>query len=106
MDITSLKALVALLPVGLLSGSVALFCRERNANSSLKVVGTGCLVVVVLTHISEALHLLPRTQWGLEQSVGRYIDLSSAVLGVTLFSVGYLLHTLTKRVTVQAGRHG
>ena len=34
---------------------------------------------------------------GLEQGVGHYLDLWSAVLGLTLFPVGYLFHALTKR---------
>jgi hypothetical protein len=61
----------------------------------LQILGAGCLVVVVLTHICEALHLFPWMDWGLEDSVGHYVDLSSAVLGLTLFPVGYLLHALT-----------
>ncbi len=98
MDATFLKALVALLPAGMLfAGSVVLFCRGNSLSSLLQLVGTGCLVVVVLTHIFEALHLFPDMQWGLERSVGHYLDLSSAVLGLTLFPAGYLLHALTNR---------
>ena len=54
-------------------------------------------MVVVVTHVCEALHLLPSMYWGQPQSVGHYLDLSSAVLGLTLFPIGYLLHALTKR---------
>jgi len=32
--------------------------------------------------------------WGLERSAGHYLDLGSAVLGLTSFPLGYLLHTL------------
>ena len=53
--------------------------------------------MVVLTHLGEALHLLPRIHWGSEHSVGHYLDLWSAVLGLTLFPIGYMLHALTKR---------
>jgi len=53
-------------------------------------------VVVVLTHVCEALHVLPWMRWGEEQSVGHYVDLSSAVLGVTLLPVGYLLQVFSK----------
>ena len=35
-------------------------------------------------------------RWGSELSVGHYLDLVSAVLGLTLFPIGYLLHELTK----------
>jgi hypothetical protein len=81
----------------LLFGSVILFFRRRNASSFLQLVGAGCFVVVVLAHIFEALQLFPSMQWGLEGSVGHYLDLWSAVLGITLFPVGYLFHTVTKR---------
>lgn len=92
------KALVALVPACVLfSGSVALFSRERNLSSFLQLLGAGCLVVVVLSHVSEAFHLFPLMHWGLEHSVGHYIDFVSAVLGLTLFPMGYLFHALTKR---------
>jgi len=52
--------------------------------------------VVVLAHICEALHLFPWMHWGDEHSVGHYLDLASAILGFTLFPLGYLLHVLTK----------
>jgi len=58
MNVTLLKALVASVPASMLfSGSVVLFFRGRTLSSFLQLVGTGCLVVVVLTHVSEALHL-------------------------------------------------
>jgi hypothetical protein len=95
---TLLKALVALLPAGiLLVGSLLLFRRERILGSFLQILGAGCLVMVVLTHICEALHVFPWMHWGAEHSVGHYLDLWSAVLGLTLFPIGYLLHALTKR---------
>ena len=98
MDVTLLKALVASVPAGMLfSGSVVLFCRAKTVCSFLQLLGTGCLVVVVLTHVSEALHLFPGMHWGVEHSLGHYLDFWTAVLGFTLFPVGYLLHALTKR---------
>ncbi len=81
----------------LLSGSVVLFLREKTVSSLLQLLGAGCLVVVVLTHVSEALHLFPWMHWGLEDSVGHYLDLWSAIFGLTLFPVGYLFHALAKR---------
>ena len=63
----------------------------------LQVVGAACLVIVVLTHFCEALHLLPWMHWGDRHSVGHYLDLASAILGLTLFPVGYLLDVLAKR---------
>ncbi len=107
MNTTLSKALVALVPAGILFvGSVLLFLRERTlgsflqplgVGSFLQPLGAGCLVVVILTHVFEALHLLPWMQWGSNHSVGHYLDLGSAVLGLTLFPIGYLLHALTKR---------
>jgi len=51
-------------------------------------------MVVVLTHVAEALQLFPWMDWGSEHSVGHYLDLGSAVLGLTSFPVGYFLHAL------------
>ena len=77
--------------------SVILFSRGKTAYIFLQLLGAGCLVIVVLTHVSEALNLLPWMHWGLENSVGHYLDLSTAVLGFTLFPVGYLFQALTNR---------
>jgi len=65
--------------------------------SLLLLLGAGCLVLVVLTHVFEGLHLFPWMHWGREDSFGHYLDFGSAVLGVTLFPVGYLLHALTRQ---------
>ena len=97
MNVTLFKALVALLPTGVLfSGAVVLFLRGRSVYSFIQLFGAGCLVVVVLTHVSEALHLFSWMGWGLEHSVGHYLDLLSALLGLTLFPIGYLLQALRK----------
>ena len=91
MDATLLKALIAFVPAGMLFfGSLLLFSRERAVSSFLQLAGASSLVVVVLTHLCEALHLLPWMQWGLEHSAGHYLDFWSAVLGLTLFPLGYL----------------
>lgn len=98
MNVMLAKAFVILLPSCLLfSGAIIFFVRGRSARSFLQVLGAGCLVVVALTHICEAFHLFPWMKWGLEHSAGHYLDLSSAVLGVTLFPIGYLLDALSKR---------
>ena len=98
MNAALFKGLVALVPPTILfSGSVVLFFRGKTVCSLLQILGAGCLVLVVLTHVCEALHLFPWMQWGLEQSVGHYLDFWSAVLGLTLFPLGYLYHALTKR---------
>jgi hypothetical protein len=95
---TLAKSLIAFFPACMLFwGAVVMFLRGKTAPSFLQLVGAGCLVVVVLAHVCEALHLFPSMRWGQEHSFGHYLDLSSAVLGLTLFPVGFLLHALTKR---------
>ncbi len=34
--------------------------------------------------------------WGLEHSVGHYLDLSSAILGVTMFPIGFFFTELAR----------
>jgi hypothetical protein len=97
MNITLWGALAALVPGGMLfSGSAVLFIRERTACSLLQLVGAGSVIVVVLTHVSEALHIFPKMGWGLENSPGHYLDLCSATLGLTMFPLGYLLHAVKR----------
>ena len=98
MNTTLLKSLLAMVPISVLSlGSGILFRKEGTLGSFLQLVGAGCLVIVVLTHFCEALHIFPWMHWGDEHSVGHYVDLGSAVLGLTLFSVGYLSHALSEK---------
>ena len=78
-------------------GAVVLFLREKSGSSLIQLVGAGGLLVVVAAHLSEALQLFPWMQWGLPHSLGHYVDLWSAVVGLTLFPVGYLSHALTLR---------
>ena len=54
-------------------------------------------MLVVLTHICEALHLFPSMHWGLQDSAGHYLDLVSAILGLALFPMGYLPGVLRDR---------
>jgi hypothetical protein len=93
MNATLLRALVALVPAcTLFVGALVLFFRGKTVCSFLQLLGAGCLVVVVLSHVSEGLHLFPWMNWGLEHSAGHYLDLWSATLGLTLFPIGYLFH--------------
>ena len=98
MNVTLLTGLVALVPACMLfAGAIALFFRGKTVWSFLQLLGAGCLLVVVLTHVCEALHLLPWMHWGEDHSVGHYLNLVSAVLGLTLFPSGYLVYVLAKR---------
>ena len=78
----------------LFSGSVVLFFRDKTGWVLLQLFGAACLLVVVFAHVSEALELFPWMGWGLEHSAGHYLDLWSAIFGVTLFPIGYFFHAL------------
>jgi hypothetical protein len=100
MSTTLQIALRALAPVGMLfAGSAVLFFSAKTAASFLQLLGAGSLVIVVLTHLSEALHLFPSMNWGRPHSIGHYLDFWSAVLGLTLFPLGYFLNALTSHRT-------
>jgi threonine/homoserine/homoserine lactone efflux protein len=63
MNGTLLKALVVLtLACMLFIGSIVLLARGKTVFTLLQVLGAGCLVLVALTHICEALHLFPSIQ--------------------------------------------
>ena len=97
MSVTFIKALIAFLPVSMLfSGSAILFFRGKSGCALLQVIGAACLMIVVLTHVCEALHLFPWMHWGSEHSIGHYLDFCGAVLGFRLFPIGYLFHALAK----------
>ena len=97
MNATLQIALLALVPVCMLfAGSAVLFFRAKTVASFLQLLGAGCLVIVVFTHLSESLHLFPWMNWGSPHSIGHYLDFWNAVLGLTLFPIGYLLHALTR----------
>ncbi len=86
-----LRALLVFVPVGLLlAWSAVSLARAKTAWGVVQVAGAGFLVVVVLTHVCEALGLFPAMQWGSPTSVGHSLDLASALLGLTLLPVGYL----------------
>ena len=98
MNATLIKALVVLVPGAmLLARSIVLFRRERTLYPLLQLVGAASIVIVVLTHVFEALGALPWMGWGRENSAGHYIDLGCAGLALTLFPLGFLMHMLTAR---------
>jgi len=101
MNVALFRALVAFLPASLLvSGSAILFLRQRSLYPFMQLLGAGCIVAIVLTHVCEGLHWLPGMHWGLEHSAGHYVDLAGAVLGLTLFPAGYFFDCAFSR-----GRH-
>jgi formate hydrogenlyase subunit 3/multisubunit Na+/H+ antiporter MnhD subunit len=98
MNPALLKVLLALAPtllLLLLTG--ALYVRTKAAAALVQALGAAFLLVVVFAHLCEALNLLPFMGWGAQGSIGHYIDLASAILGVALLTVGALIHALSKR---------
>jgi formate hydrogenlyase subunit 3/multisubunit Na+/H+ antiporter MnhD subunit len=85
------KAVVLALPVAVLLGfSIVRIARARTLSAWLTLLGAGCLLVVVLTHVAEALHILTSMGWGEPHSIGHYTDLASALLGITLLLAAFM----------------
>ena len=72
--------------------SAVLLAKHRTLAPTIQLLGAACLMTMVGTHVAEALQLLPAMRWGQPDSPGHYLDLSSAVLGMTLTPIGYILH--------------
>ena len=82
---------IGILVGALFIGSAVSFARERTGWRAVQLFGSFCLVVVVLTHIAEAFHLLRGMGWGLPNTPGHYLDLLSAIIGIILLPLGYVL---------------
>jgi hypothetical protein len=82
---------IGMLVSALFFGSAVSFARERTGWRLVQLFGSFCLVVVVLTHVAEAFQLLPGMGWGLPNSPGHYLDLFSAIIGLILLPLGYVL---------------
>ena len=95
MNMAVLKGFLALSAAFLLFLGAAIFYRRRRTRGSVSLlVGAACFVVVALTHVFEALEILRAAGWGQPRSIGHYIDLGAAVLGLTLVFSGLVLHYL------------
>ena len=98
MNVTLIRSSAGLVPaVMLLFGSARLFSREKTAATFLQLAGSAGIVLVIFTHVFEALNVFPWMHWGREDSIGHYVDLCGAVLGVGLFPIGYFLHAFARR---------
>jgi hypothetical protein len=82
MSVTWLRALSVLIPLCLFTGSTALLGKATTLCTILQVLGSGCLLGVVLTHASQALRSW--TNW-------------LAVVGLAIFSTAFLFHALSKK---------
>jgi hypothetical protein len=102
MNDAVLRSFVALVPACLLFiGAAIIWLRRKGLSSTFQLLGAAALVVVVLAHVFEALRFFPRMGWGSRNSVGHYLDLLCAILGVTFFSLGYLIHAVSTRAGKQ-----
>jgi hypothetical protein len=63
----------------------------------LLAAGSGCLIVMTLTHVAEHSSILPIMGWGLPNSPGHYLDLSCAVLGVVLLLAAGIVRLLQSK---------
>jgi hypothetical protein len=99
MNPTFAKAIAALVPTGMLVvGSTLQLSRRRGVASFFQLIGAACLVAVIVAQLCEALGWFPRMHWGLEHSVGHYIDLVAAIGGLSLSPIGYLFGALTREM--------
>lgn len=53
------------------------------SRTALVSIGVAFLAIVIFTHVAEHWRIFPAMGWGLPNSPGHYLDLSSAVLAVT-----------------------
>ena len=97
MNITLVKALIVLIPAAVLAARSAFIIRRNAVAGLLQLSGSLCLAIVALTHVAEALHVMPFMGWGQAHSAGHYVDLTSALMAVTLLPVGYLWDLRARR---------
>jgi hypothetical protein len=63
----------------------------------LQLSGAACVLAVILMHVFEAFHIFPGMGWGLPNSAGHYLDLSSAILAITLLPLGFAVDARKRR---------
>jgi hypothetical protein len=97
MNPTLVKAAIALIPaVTLVVYSAALLAKKPSVAAGLQLSGAIFLLVIVLTHIAEALRVFRSMGWGQPNSVGHYIDLASATLGGILLVLAFALRAIRR----------
>jgi hypothetical protein len=77
--------------------SIIGFAKEKSVWRFVQLLGAVCLLMTVVVHIAEVFHLFPGMNWGRNNSAGHYLDLFSAILGLILLPLGYVLHALMRR---------
>lgn len=90
------KTIVISIPVFIAFGvSTVAFAKERTLVALAQLTGAGFLVIVIFAHVSEAFNLFPSMGWGRPHTLGHYIDLTCAIAGVLLLSMGYFSRRLS-----------
>ena len=80
-----LRSIVACaIAMGLLLAAVVNYRRRPSTSAGLLTLAAGSFVVVAVVHVFEALGIFSAAGWGQPASVGHYIDLAAALLGVAL----------------------
>lgn len=96
--------LVSLFVSGVLLISIRALSRERNLWRMMQLGGAVCLAVMVFAHIAEEFHFFARMGWGLPHSSGHYVDLASAMLGLTLLPVGFCADAMLRKRSTKSKR--
>lgn len=87
-----LKGILALAAACVFFGvCAALALTRRGLSPALQALGIGCFGVMALTHVFENFSILPELGWGQPHSVGHFIDLIAALLGIALVTTSFLL---------------
>ena len=93
-----LRLIAIAIPVGLIfAASLAVFAKKKTTEALTQLVGATFLLVVIFVHVSEAFGFFPWMGWGQPDTLGHYVDLTSALAGAILLSVGYIARRLNKR---------
>jgi hypothetical protein len=103
MNLAALKSIVALAVTSALFAGLAIPYRRRGTGgSAAQLLGVACFVVVALTHAFEAFAILPALGWGQPRSIGHYIDLGAAILGITLVFAGLFFQCVQRASRAKA----
>ena len=73
------------------------FVHAPTLSGGFLVLGAASLVVMVLTHVAEGLHLFSFMGWGQRHSPGHYLDLGSVYLGIAFLVAACLCPLLRTR---------
>jgi hypothetical protein len=98
MDQAALKGLLALpVTLALVAASGFLYHTRSTAGRVLQSLGLACFAIVALTHFFEVLAVFPAAGWGQARSIGHFIDVAAAFLGLTLVLVGLVVQFVQRR---------